>query len=588
MRGQPGFNRYVFSALLSLRGDVPEEEHLTDAELAMMTVDEYLSGCPKGGKSPDTIVLVFDQFEEVITTDVTDREPAGFFEQLGTALRERKRWALFAIAEDYVGALDPYLRPIPTRLANRFRLECARQPPPGRAAARPCCRCGFQRRSRRQTGHDLRRVRLNPYGSVEEQLGLFVEPVGIQVVCFRLFSNLPGEEHKITLEHVESLGNFTQPWPIITPSGWSPLRRETGVRTPIRGPFENQLITEHGIRGQVLMGPKASGNLDNRAINYLVNTHLVRSEKRGGATWFELAHDRLIDPVRKNNAAWLLTNLSVMQRQATLWDSQDRPNACSGGQALVEAQEWAKDHPADLTALDNDFMEACVDEASRLEAEEQAVPPAPARWNRVIIGFSILAVVLACFAAFAGYGAIINQQKAEDNQKKAEDARATGRGSATAQADKALAETAETIAQSEKAAAVAAEANAQAERTCAEEAEQDALLQGYLARSGELAALSNNVLAQQRELAYLLSLEAFYSADTLQARNSLLSGLQLALNRTATPIEGAPPREAVAIRNVTLSDDGQTLAYAGDVPATRVEHPGGQFHHVQVPGRAIG
>jgi len=586
LRGQPGFNRYVFSALLSLEEDSPDEQRLPDAELAMMTMDEYLSRCPKGENVPDTIVLIFDQFEEAITTEVTDREAKlEFFAQLGTALRDRKRWALFAIREDYVGALDPYLRPIPTRLANRFRLELLDAPAARLAVQQPArtVEVDFTDESAAKLVDDLRRVRIQaPDGTVEEQLGLFVEPVQLQVVCYRLFANLPSEDHKITLEHVESLGNVDTALADYYAERVASTVQETGIgERSIRDWFENQLITDQGIRGQVLMGPKVSGNLDNRAIKHLVDSHLVRSEKRGGATWFELAHDRLIDPIRKNNAAWLLENLSVMQRQAILWDGQNRPDSLLlAGKALVEAQEWAKEHPADLSSLDNEYLEACADEANRLEAEEQARAAARLRrWNRVIIGFSALAIALACVAAILGYGAFINQQLAETNEQIAITARET------AQADQALAVAAEGVAQSEKGAAQAAEATAQAasataeaERDRAEAAELDARVEGYLTRSGELAAISDNVLAQQRELAYLLSLEAIYAADTLQARNSLLSGLQLALNRTATPIESAPPREDVAIRNVTLSADGVRLAYGGDFGQLRVWNiPTGNF-----------
>ena len=70
----------------------------------------------------------------------------------------------------------------------------------------------------------------------------------------------------------------------------------------IRDWVEHHLITESGLRGQVLMGPGESDGLSNRAIFLLEDAHLVRAEKRLGATWFELAHDRLIQPVRSNNA----------------------------------------------------------------------------------------------------------------------------------------------------------------------------------------------------------------------------------------------------------------------------------------------
>ncbi len=68
--------------------------------------------------------------------------------------------------------------------------------------------------------------------------------------------------------------------------------------------MDRQLITESGIRGQVLMAADASQGLPNAAIWPLVDAHLVRAEQRRGATWFELAHDRLIAPVRAANAAW--------------------------------------------------------------------------------------------------------------------------------------------------------------------------------------------------------------------------------------------------------------------------------------------
>jgi hypothetical protein len=46
-----------------------------------------------------------------------------FFAQLGDALEESRRWALFVVREDYVAALDPYLRLLPTRLATTYRLD---------------------------------------------------------------------------------------------------------------------------------------------------------------------------------------------------------------------------------------------------------------------------------------------------------------------------------------------------------------------------------------------------------------------------------------------------------------------------------
>ena len=85
-----------------------------------------LSPCSPTRRSdePPSQLLIFDQFEEIVTLDPTDQAgKAAFFAQLGAALRDRNRWALISLREDYVAALDPYLRHIPTRLSNRFRLD---------------------------------------------------------------------------------------------------------------------------------------------------------------------------------------------------------------------------------------------------------------------------------------------------------------------------------------------------------------------------------------------------------------------------------------------------------------------------------
>ena len=73
------------------------------------------------------LLLVFDQFEELLTLDPTDAAAkAEFMRQVGEALQNQGRWALFGIREDFLGALEPYLPAIPTRLAATYRLDLLR------------------------------------------------------------------------------------------------------------------------------------------------------------------------------------------------------------------------------------------------------------------------------------------------------------------------------------------------------------------------------------------------------------------------------------------------------------------------------
>lgn len=69
------------------------------------------------------ILMVFDQFEEVLTNDpdasAAKRE---FFYELGDTLRQEPRlFALFSIREEYIAALDSYIHILPD-LSKRFRL----------------------------------------------------------------------------------------------------------------------------------------------------------------------------------------------------------------------------------------------------------------------------------------------------------------------------------------------------------------------------------------------------------------------------------------------------------------------------------
>ena len=60
----------------------------------------------------------------MLTLDPTNLDAKfAFFEQIGEALRDRSRWALFSMREDYLAGLDPYLKPIPTRFGTTYRLD---------------------------------------------------------------------------------------------------------------------------------------------------------------------------------------------------------------------------------------------------------------------------------------------------------------------------------------------------------------------------------------------------------------------------------------------------------------------------------
>src|SRR4029434_8615769 len=91
-----GHNRYALSTRCSLEGRSAEGQPKPLRELAGLSLDAYLKQRPRVGTEGGPQLLIFDQFEEILTRDPTDRAAKeAFFRDVGAALRDRGRWALF-------------------------------------------------------------------------------------------------------------------------------------------------------------------------------------------------------------------------------------------------------------------------------------------------------------------------------------------------------------------------------------------------------------------------------------------------------------------------------------------------------------
>ncbi|NTW02149.1 MAG: hypothetical protein HGA19_12825, partial [Oscillochloris sp.] len=213
----PGGNRYLLSVMQSLEDAHPPIDQLAAEELAKLSLDSYLTlRCSQGAENGQ--VLIFDQFEEVLTLAPTEEEArVAFFTQLGDALANPWRWALFAIREEYVAALEHYANLIPTRFDNTFRLdllsvEAAVAAIDGPAQARGISFCegiaeGLARDLAKIVAQDAE-------SKLVELAGISVEPVQLQVVCYRLWERrFPGEiadtaGQTISAEDVQVIGSI--------------------------------------------------------------------------------------------------------------------------------------------------------------------------------------------------------------------------------------------------------------------------------------------------------------------------------------------------------------------------------------------
>ena len=123
----------------------------------------------------------------------------------------------------------------------------------------------------------------------------------------------------------------------------------------VRDWIGTQLITENGLRAQVRRGLDVQP-----AMMHLLDVFLVRAVVRHGTAWFELAHDRLIRPIRASNKDWRRKNLPPLQRFSVLW-SKERGNQSLllRGKELRDAEVWAHANADLVTKIDLEYLTAC-------------------------------------------------------------------------------------------------------------------------------------------------------------------------------------------------------------------------------------
>ena len=308
-------NIYVFNALLNLVSQAAEPDAPVDPSLIGMSLKAGLKHhfLPRPDGDRERIpphLLILDQFEELFTTHpgrYEDRDD--FFSQLQDCLIAYPQLGLLlSMREDFIARLDPYAAQLPDRLRARFRLELLGEEAARLAIQGPARQAGveFSDAAAQQLVNNLRKVRVQrPDGSTEEQPGQSVEPVQLQVVCHRLWEKLPPDAAEIEKEDLEKVGDVDTALADYFDERVTAIATESGTREwAIRDWFGEQLITEYGLRGQVLREPGQSRGLNNQVIQSLVDARLVRAERRRGATWYEPIHDRLIKPIQESNRAW--------------------------------------------------------------------------------------------------------------------------------------------------------------------------------------------------------------------------------------------------------------------------------------------
>lgn len=545
-------NRYIFSLLLSMEEDkgLPADRRVALPKLATLTLTEYLEQRPKTATRRHADVLIFDQFEELLTLNpATTEEKEECFKQIGAALDTQHRWALFAMREDYLGPLEPYLHWLPSHLTTRFRLDFLDRDNARAAITGPAAAGGipFADDAADQLVDDLRRVQVQQLdGSIGQELGSYVEPVQLQVVCYRLWERLPAGAAQILGDNIAKVGDVDQALEEYYADCVADIARRNGVSEElIRRWIERQLIFEHKTRGQVFHSRQRSAGLENAIIDDLIEAYVVRREINRGITWYELAHDRLIDPILKNNVGWFEQHPTPLQQSARLWDQNNRQDSfLLRGAALAKAQEWAESRRDELTPLDAEFLAAS--RKAQMLAEQERIRNRQLRRLAIAATAVSIVVLVALGVAFYFY------QRASEQEQAA----VAAKGSAVVEAQHAA--EAQQTAQANAIRAVSAQTIAEAERQRAEE-------QARISHADLLALQAQEALARYPQRSLLLSVAAISTtlAQKEPPRPSASSALWNALAATGgRGLAGQAPgsHTSAAVTALAFSEDNRWLA----------------------------
>ncbi|MGA9996470.1 MAG: hypothetical protein WBP93_13710 [Pyrinomonadaceae bacterium] len=425
-------NIYMLNALMS-----GADENTNSSKLSSVTLADFLKERPgrhnKYGE-PTLRVVIFDQFEELFTAYPNRwKDRQDFFEQVRDALEGNPKKdiegdpllrVVFSMREDYIAELDPYASILPECLRTRFRLEQMKEKSALEAVVGPLEKrnASFAPRVANQLVKNLLKIPSRNNGD-SQKYGQYVEPVQLQIVCQSLWEALNDGETVITPQHLEDYGDLSQVLSDFYEKGVREVAKETAQNesdlrqreSDLRTWVENTFITSEGNRAPITRGDEMTSGQPSLIVDLLAAKKLLKEEWRGtGTRWYELAHDRFIEPIRKSNEKWLNEQNRTEQMRLRLEAKAKRWRQGVGelleDEELFEARRLVRS-PAIKTSKDlNDLVNA-----SKATAQQK-------RFRMYKWGFAGL-VVLLLFMSGLAFFAFHQRGEAYRARVEAEDAR---------------------------------------------------------------------------------------------------------------------------------------------------------------------
>jgi tetratricopeptide (TPR) repeat protein len=492
-------NIYVFNTLQSWSsGKNEESDNLADLSLAKflkkrshaqrlkdVPVNEGDNGHPSQEPEEEEPwelprIAVFDQFEELFTSYPHRwQQREEFFKQVREALDDDYLLrVVFLMREDYIAELDPYVCFLPGNLRVRERLERLDEDAALEAVVKPL------QFTKRKFGDGVAHTLVqNLMKSSNGRPGVeqFVEAVQLQVVCQSLWQSLEPKDTVITKDHLEECGDVDQALMSFYEKSIRNIVGEDGLADgkqritegDLRRWFEKILITPEQKRATVDRREKHTGGMPNDTVVVpLERVQLIKGEWRAGARWYELSHDRFIDPILTSNRNWLAKQSLAAQTHQRLEDRAIEYAQGTGGllnqDELLEAKRLlahqSRTHITPSRHLRHLYQASLIPEQRR-----------KMRTMRLAVAGAVIVVVLmALLTTWAGIAtrdamhqrknaetasedAIKSKNEAEDRRKEAEGLK-TKAEEQTAEAEKLRTEAEKRKTEAENALAEAKEA----------------------------------------------------------------------------------------------------------------------------------
>lgn len=297
------------------------------ATLANTTITEFLRRHRENRDrygDPIPLLVAIDQFEELFNNPGGQAYLRPFIDELAEALRDHQGVRLLlCLREDYLASVLPFEQVLAGQSRTRSRLL-----PFGREAALEAI-CGplegtsrsFDPAAAEELVNDLRTVRLTSMRGEERTITVdTIEPVQVQIVCSALWDSLPPAATIITSADVRDHADVDRFLANFCSQALKAVASEHGIAAAkIRSWLQQEFITELGTRGTAYQGSDQTAGMPNPVVLALEDRHILRAELRSNTRWYELQHDRLIEPILQADPKEHL-EAAKLAREEGAWD----------------------------------------------------------------------------------------------------------------------------------------------------------------------------------------------------------------------------------------------------------------------------